>query len=147
METLFIVYAPDSPENRKSVEEVRTACEAVSTSTFVKEASRSSITDIAGADIVLLGVRKSGGSEIPAEFGELLRASKGANLAGKTIAFFSFGSEKAAAKLRRALRDSDITQFDEEPLLADKDPSRSVDVKGWIDRIVSFHKGNRRAGE
>jgi flavodoxin len=145
MYNLFISYAPDSQENRKSVEEVQAAFDSSQFKTVVKKAAESAVTDLAGADIVLFCSEKTGSSEMHPDFAEIARASKGANFAGKTAGFFSFGSEKACSKLRKALHDSNISLFDDEPAVGEKD-QKSTDLKEWAGRLAAFHRDRRGGG-
>jgi hypothetical protein len=146
MLNLIISYAPDGIENRKIVDEVRGAFETAGCRTVVKKAADTSITDLAAADIMLFGLQKPAIAELHPDFNELVRIFKGVNLAGKTVGFFSFNAEKASARLRRALLDSDPSSFDEEPALGDGDSERHADLQGWVVRVTAFHQEARHAG-
>ncbi len=140
MYNLFISYAPDSPENRKSVEEVQAAFDSAQFKAVVKKAAESSIIDLAAADIVLFGAEKTGASDMHTDFTEIARVTKGANLSGKTAGFFSFGAEKASSKLRKALHNSDISLFEDEPAAGEKGP-KPADLKEWAGKLAAFHRG------
>ena len=140
METVVIIFASDSPEAKAQAEELHAALDPGRTAAMLVEGSRSSFTNLAAADIVVLGGSKT--ADIPPEFSEIVRASKGANLAGKTAAFFSPGPEKTSAKLRKALRDSDISMFDDE--LVQRDSNRGA-VRAWTERLLEFHRAKRHA--
>ena len=146
MHNLFIAYAPDTSDMRRIVDQVRGAFEATAFTVTVKNAAESLVPDLAGADLLVFGLQKAGGGEIPVGFSELVRSLKGANLAGRAAAIFSVGSEKASARLRKALRDTDVTVSDEDPVFGDPKPARQADIPEWARRVAAFFEAARRAG-
>ena len=144
---LSILFAPDSTENRKAVEEIASALDAARFAVTVKKAAESIISDITGADVILFGVQKTDSSEVQEEFRELARIFKGINLAGRTAAFFNFGQDKAASALRKSLKSSDILLADPEISLAEKSPSRQSEIKEWVRQVLAFHQEGRNAGK
>ncbi len=147
MESLFITYASDSPEGMSIIDELRSACDEIHCTAAVKKALESSIPDLAAAAILVFGVQKTGQSELPADFSRLAEAMKGANFAGKTAAFISFGGNGASARLRIILRDTDIAQFDEEPVFASPGSARTANLREWVKKLMTFHQGNHGAGK
>jgi flavodoxin len=145
MHHLFITYAPDTNDTRKIVDQVRGAFDAAAFTVTVKNAAESLVPDLAGADLLVFGLQKAGGGEIPSDFSELLRSLKGANLAGRAAAIFSIGSEKASARLRKALRDTDVSVSDEDPVFADQKPARQADIAEWAKKVAAFFEGVCRA--
>jgi flavodoxin len=144
MHNLFIAYAPDTNDTRKIVDQVRGAFEATAFTVTVKNAAGSLLPDLAGADLLVFGLQKAGGGEIPADFAELVRSLKGANLAGRVAAIFSVGSEKASARLRKTLRDTEVSVSDEDPVFGDQKPARQSDVAEWAKKVTAFFEGVRR---
>jgi flavodoxin len=145
MHNLFITYAPDTTETRKVVEQVRGAFDATAFTVSAKSAAQSLVPDLANADVLVFGLQKTGGGEMPAEFSELARSLKGANLAGRAAAFFSFGSEKATARLRKALRDTDASLSEEDPVFGDQRAARQADIAEWARKVTAFFADVRRA--
>jgi hypothetical protein len=137
MYTVLILWAPDSADNRKVVEAVSRAFDELKTSPTAKRVSESTAADMTGSDIVLFGVEKAGTAELPADFTDCLRVFKGITLAGRTAGFFSMGNERATARLRRALKDTEITQRDDDPLFAD---GKTAEIAEWARRLVAGHR-------
>ncbi len=138
MHNLLIAYSPDSPENKKLVEEIAASMDAGMFTAAVKPAREATIVDLACADLMVFGVQRVGASELPADFDELLRVGKGANLAGKSACLFSFGTEKPSPRLRKALRETDIALLEEEPAFGDRGASRSAEVKEFARKAAAF---------
>jgi hypothetical protein len=145
MPSVFIAHAPDSPEARKAVEAVRAAFEAAQFTASGKPAASALMPDINGADLVIFGLQKTGAADAPEELKELLRSLKGANLAGRLVGFFALGPEKASARLRKVLRDTDAALSEDEPVFAEAKPSRQPDVEAWAKKLASQLQDLRRA--
>ena len=145
MHNLFITYAPDTAETRRVVDQVRAAFDTAAFTVSAKSAASSLVPDLANADLLIFGLQKTGGSETPAEFSELVRSLKGANLAGRAAASFSFGSEKASARLRKALRDTGVSLSEEDPVFGDQRPARQADIAEWARKVAAFFADVRRA--
>ena len=137
MYSVLILWAPDSTENRRIVDAVSRVFDELKTTTVVKLAAEATIADVSATEIVLFGVEKSGSAELPPEYTEWVRVFKGITLAGRTAGFFSMGSEKATARLRKALKDTEIAQRDHDPLFVD---SRQADMSEWARKLVSGHR-------
>ena len=140
MYSVLILWAPDSAENRRVIEAVTRALEELKTSPTAKRVSDSTVVDLTATDIVLFGVEKSGAAELPPDYNECLRYFKGITLAGRTAGFFSLGNEKATARLRRALKDTEIAQADEDPVFVD---GKLQDVPEWARKLVTSHREMR----
>lgn len=138
MHNLLIAYAPDSPENRRMAEEIAASMDAGVFTASLKPAREATIVDVALADVILFGTQKTGASELPSDFEELLRVFKGANLAGKAGCLFSFGTEKPSARLRKAVRETDMALLEEEPVFGDRGASRSAEVKELAGKLAAF---------
>ncbi len=136
MSYVLISWAPEAPEARRAVDDLKTAFEAHGFTVAAKPAASASITDIAAADLVVYGVGATG-SDYPAEYAGLVRVFSGANLAGRAAACFSTGEARASAGLRQHLRATGVSLFDEEP-----DP-RGTGVREWADRVAAFLAGVR----
>ncbi len=137
MYSVLILWAPDTTENRKIVDAVARVFDELKARSTTKRAAEATIADITASEIVLFGVEKAGASELPSDFSEWLRVFKGISLAGRTAGFFSMGGEKATARLRRVLKDTEIAQRDDDPLFADL---RQPDMADWARKLISAHR-------
>jgi flavodoxin len=140
MYNVLVLWAPDSGENRKTVEAVARALEQTKVTLVAKGAQDASIADVNAADIVVFGVQKPSSGEVPSEFSELTRIFKGISLAGRTAGFFSLGTERATAHLRKVLQDTEITQFEEDPLFSDQQQGPSTAVAEWSEKLIRTHQ-------
>jgi flavodoxin len=145
MYNVLILWAPDTAENRKLVEAVSRALEQPKVSLLVKGAAEATIADVNAADIIVFGAQKTGAAEVPAEYAEFLRIFKGITLAGRTAGFFSMGTEKATTRLRKALKDTEILQSEEDPLFADQKSGSSSSVTEWTQKLLSAHQEMQNA--
>lgn len=146
MHSVFITFAPDSADARKKVDQVRAAFDPAAFSASVKPAAETAMPDLAGADLVVFGLQKAPGGDAPADYAELLRSLKGVNLGGRAAAIFSLGADKASARLRKVLRDTDITLLEDEPALpADQEPSPQPEIEAWVGKLSSSLLDMRRA--
>jgi hypothetical protein len=142
MYSVLILWAPDTAENRRVVDAVSRAFDEEKNPAVSKTVSASTIADITASDIVIFGTEKVGSAEVPPDYSECLRVFKGIALAGRTAAFFSLGPEKATTRLRRALKDTEITQRDEDPLFAE---SRPGEIADWARRVLAAHRDMKNA--
>ena len=140
MYNVLVLWAPDTAENRRLVDTVARALEQPEVSLLVKAASEATIMDVNAADIVVFGAEKTGTADVPAEYSELLRIFKGVTLAGMTAGFFSMGTEKATMRLRKALKETEISQSEEDPLFADQKPGSSASVLEWSQKLIAVHR-------
>jgi hypothetical protein len=146
MHSVFITYAPDSADARRTVDQVRAAFDPAVFSVSAKPVAATAMPDLAGADLVVFGLQKAQGGDAPADYAELLRSLKGANLGGRAAGIFSLGADKASAKLRKVLRDTDITLLDDEPALpADQKPFPPAEIEAWARKLSSSLLDMRRA--
>jgi flavodoxin len=147
MYNVLILWAPDSSETRKVVESVRAAFNEGRFKTTVKKAAESSIVDLAAADLVIFGLQKSGASEVPPEYSELVRVFKGVTLAGRTAGVFSVGLEKASTRIRKSLKDTEVALFEDDPLFSDEKADRTSEVGEWTRKLAGFFQEVRSARE
>jgi flavodoxin len=145
MYNVLILWAPETAENRQLVEAVAGALEQLKVALLGTGAAEARIADVNAADIIVFGTQKAGGSDVPPEFADFVRIFKGITLAGRTAGFFSMGAEKATARLRKILKDSEISQFEEDPLFADQKPGTPASVLDWSQRLVAAHQEMRNA--
>jgi flavodoxin len=145
MYNVLVLWAPDTAENRRLVDAVARALEQQKVTLLVKAAAEATIADVTAADIVVFGAQKNGASEIPAEFSDFLRIFKGITLAGRTAGFFSMGTEKATARLRKALKETEILQSEEDPLLTDQKPGGTASVVEWTQKLLAAHQEMQNA--
>ena len=144
MHRVLVLWAPDTAESRKVVDVVSIALGAAKVAPLVKKAAEATIADITASEIVVFGTQKIGITEVPPDYSEYLRAFSGITLAGRTAGFFSVGQERATARLRKALKETEITQIEDDPLFQDPDRD-GEEIAAWMRRIVKFHqerKGN-----
>jgi len=146
MYNVLVVWAPDSAENRKLVDAVARALEQAKVTLVVKSAAEAVISDVTAADIIVFGAQKSASADTPSEYSEFLRIFKGILLAGRTAGFFSLGAEKATARLRKALKDTEIVQSDDDPLWSDGKQG-APSVNEWSERLIGSHQEMHRARE
>jgi flavodoxin len=140
MYSVLILWAPDTIENRRVVDAVTRAFEAAKLAPLVKKAGDATIVDVNRADIVVFGVQKVGTGDIPPDFAELVRIFKGITLAGRTGGFFSMGSEKSTSRLRKILKDTEISQSDDDPLFNDQKEGSAPEIAEWTRRLVGKHQ-------
>ena len=147
MYNVLILWAPDSAETRKVAESVGAAFNEGRFKTTLKKADESSIVDIAAADMVIFGLQKSAASELPPEFSELVRAFKGVTLAGRAAGVYSVGGEKASAKIKKSLKDTEVALFEEDPLFSNDKTDRASDVSEWARKLAGFFQEVRSSRE
>jgi flavodoxin len=136
MRKVLIVWAPDTAENRRIVDDVRGSFDGARFTASTRAAAETTIADIADADLVVFGLQKQGASDIPPEFAELVRIFKGVTLAGRTAGFFSMGAERASARLRKALKDTEISLLEEDPVFSEPKSERSHEIAEWVRKLT-----------
>jgi flavodoxin len=146
MYSVLILWAPETIENRRVVDAVTRAFEAARIVPLVKNAADATIVDVNRADIVVFGIQKVGTSDMPPDFSEFVRIFKGITLAGRTGGFFSMGSEKSTARMRKVLRDTEIAQSDEDPLFTDQRDGAAPEIAEWARRLVGRHQEQTNVG-
>ena len=147
MYNVLILWAPDSAEIRKVAEVVRASFNEGKYKTTLKKADESSIVDVAATDVVIFGLQKSGAAEVPPEYSELMRVFKGVTLAGRAAGVFSVGTEKASAKIKKSLKDTEVALFEEDPLFPNERPEKTQDISDWARKLAGFFQEVRRARE
>ena len=135
-----MTYAPETADARRVADEVKAAFEGPDTVVAVKPASQSSILDLEPVDLVVFGVGRTD-PDVPPEYAELVRVFQGCNLAGRAAAFFPLGAARASAGLRRALKPTEISVLDEEPVAGEK--AGRPDLREWALVVKEFLKGVR----
>ena len=145
MYNVLVLWAPDTAENRKLVDAAARALEQAKVTLVVKSAAEATIADVNGADIIVFGAQKPPSADVPVEFSEFLRIFKGITLAGRTAGFFSMGTEKATSRLRKALKDTEIVQSDDDPLFNDQKQGGAPSITEWSEKLVGTHEEMQRA--
>jgi hypothetical protein len=140
MYSVVVLWAPDSADNRRTVEAVERALEQQKVVLTVRSAAEATIADVTAADIVVFGTQRTASADAPADFSELLRIFKGISLAGRTAGFFSMGPEKATQRLPQALNDTEIALMEDDPLFADQKMGFSNSVTEWAQRLMAVHQ-------
>ena len=145
MHNVLILWAPDTAENRRVVEAVAGALSDLKIVPLSKKVSDATVADVTRADIVVFGTQK-GPSDLPPEFNDCIRYFKGITLAGRTAGLFSMGSEKSTARLRKALKDTEISQLEDDPLFNDQKTGKSAEIADWVKRLIHLHQELHHAG-
>ena len=145
MYNVVVLWAPDSADNRRIVDMVARALEQTKVALRLKSASEATIADITAADILVFGTQKVAAGDAPSEYSDLLRIFRGITLAGRTAGFFSMGADKATVRLRKALRETEIQQVEDDPLFADQKPGEKPSVTEWAQRLVGAHQEMQHA--
>jgi hypothetical protein len=146
MHSVFITYAPDTADARRTVDQVLAAFDPAAFKVSAKPAAATAMPDLAGADLVVFGLQRAPAADAPADYAELLRSLKGVNLGGRAAGIFSLGEDKASAKLRKVLRDTDISLLDDEPSPpSDQRPLSPVEIEAWVRKLSSAVLELRRA--
>jgi len=140
MYRVLILWAPDTVENKAVVSSVARALESDSSRATALKATEATIADINGSDVVVFGAGRTGAEDMPADFADFLRVFKGVTLAGKTAGFFSFGPEKATARLRKSLKDTEIAEIDEDPLFNGQTQETPAIITQWARKLIGFHQ-------
>ncbi|MGA2478493.1 MAG: hypothetical protein ABSG63_07045 [Spirochaetia bacterium] len=139
MYNVLILWAPDTAENRRVVEAVAGAFSDAKVTLHKKKVADAIVADVTGADIVVFGVQK-GESDLPPEFNECVRYFKGITLAGRTAGLFSMGSEKSTVRLRKVLKDTEISLLEDDPLFVDQKPGKSAEIAEWVKRLIQSYQ-------
>jgi len=147
MYNVLILWAPDSAETRKIAEAVRAAFNEGRFKTTLKKADESSIVDVAAADVIIFGVQKSPAADVPPEYAELLRIFKGVTLAGRAAGVFSVGPEKASSKMKKSLKETEVSLFEEDPLFPSDKQDKISEVGDWARKLAGFFQEVRSARE
>ena len=145
MFSVLITWAPDTTENRRVVDAVRAAFDDLKLDTKVEKAAECSIAHLATADIVVIGIQKWGTAEVHPDFSELVRVFKGVTLAGRTAGIFSIGTERASARMRKALKDTEISLLEDDPVFADQKTGKSPEIADWAKKLAAFTQGSTHA--
>ncbi len=145
MYNVVVLWAPDSADNRRIVEMVARALEQTKVALRMKTASEATIADLTAADILVFGSQKVTAGEAPSEYTDLLRIFRGITFAGRTAGFFSMGTDKATVRLRKALKETEIQQLEDDPLFTDQKPGAQPSVTEWAQRLVGAHQEMQNA--
>jgi flavodoxin len=140
MHSVLILWAPDTAENRKVVDAVSSVFDDAKVTFLTRKVSEATIADLTTAEIIIFGTQKTSNGDLPSEYFECVRIFKGMTLAGRTAAFFSMGTERASARLRKALKDTEIAQVEEDPVFSDQKPGKSSEMNEWVRKLVAFHQ-------
>ncbi len=146
MHSVLILWAPDTAENRKVVDAVSSVFDDAKVTALARKVAEATIADLTTAEIIVFGAQKMSNGDLPPDYSECVRIFKGMTLAGRTAAFFSVGTERASARLRKALKDTEIAQVEDDPVFSDQKPGRSPEMSEWVRKIVGFHQELQHAG-
>ena len=145
MYKVLILWAPDTVENQAVVSALARALENENTRAVASKAAEATIADVNGSDLIVFGAGKTGADDAPPDYAEFLRIFKGVTLAGKTACFFSLGVEKATARLRKALKDTEIAQVEEELVFNGQVQDVTAMIAQWARKLLGLHKEARNA--
>ena len=137
MRKVLIVWAPDTPENKRIVDEMRGSFDGAKFTCRSRGAAETTIADIADAELVVFGTQKQGSTDLPQEFSELVRVFKGVTLAGRKGVVFSMGIERASGRLRKSLKETEIALLENDPVFADPKSGKSQEIADWVRKLLS----------
>jgi flavodoxin len=140
MHNVLILWAPDTAENRRVVDIVAGALSEAKLAPLVKKVTEATVADVTSSEIIIFGAQKVGAHDVPPEFNECIRYFKGITLAGRTAGFFSMGAEMATARLRKALKDTEINQCEDDPLFTDQKGGKSPEITEWVKKLIGLHQ-------
>ena len=66
---------------------------------------------------------------------------------GRAAGVFSVGSEKASAKIRKSLKDTEVAIFEEDPLFSNEKSEKVSEVTEWARKLAGFFQEVRGARE
>jgi len=145
MYNVVVLWAPDSADNRRIVEMVARALEQTKVALRMKNASEATIADLTAADIVVFGAQRVSAGDAPVEYADLLRIFRGITLAGRTAGFFSMGTDKATVRLRKALKETEIAQLEDDPLFSDQKQGVPPSLTEWAQKLIGAHQEMQNA--
>lgn len=125
-----VIYAPSDEAMRSLAERIAGCLDRKRFSVKVKPAAEAAASDLAAADLLLLGGAPKGRSPLHPEFGELARALAGMNLAGRVAGLFAAEAEGPLAALRKALKDTEVRLPADGSLRADLANDR--ELTAWL---------------
>jgi hypothetical protein len=141
MYRLTILYAPEDEEYAVPAKQLGDVFTKLNLDVVVKAAKDAAIPDILAADIVVFGSSVTQRSSLHPHFAEMLRAFEGINLAGKLSGFLSYGSNNAPVLFRKALRDTDISEFNRD-LIVNSRGVDTADLESWAKGLYEkFREG------
>jgi flavodoxin len=122
-----VIYAP--AELGPVAEKVAGALDRKRFQVVLKPAAQAAVSDLAAADLVLLGSAPQGRGALPQDFAEILRSLAGINLAGRVGGVFASGGEAPLAAWKKALKDCELRLGPESFLRVEGADARAL--SGW----------------
>ena len=139
-----VLYAPEGDAMRSLAERIAGGLDRKRFAVTVKAASAAAVSDLAAADLVLLGSEPKGRTALHPDYSELARALAGINLAGRVAGLFAAGGDAPLAALKKALKDTDIQLEPEGLLRADQADARRLSA--WLAGLAAQLDKTTRAG-
>ena len=133
MYRLTILYAPEDEEYAGPAKQLGNAFSELGLDVVVKAAKNAEIPDVLSADIVIFGSSVFKPYLHP-HFAEMVRAFKGINLAGKCAGFLSYRGNNAPKLFRKALRDTDIYEFNRD-LVINSGGTNPDELMNWAKEL------------
>jgi flavodoxin len=135
-----IIYAPQDQELKETIKRIKNIFTEKIFKLQILSASEANISDIALADLVILGSKKDGASSIHKDFAELLRTFTGINLSGKMVGFITTKGSNTFIDFKNALKDSGITYFEEPLHIEEAKETDNKKIKNWVEKIKNTFK-------
>jgi hypothetical protein len=138
-----VIYAPNDEAMRSLAERIAGSLDRKRFTAKVKPAAKAAVSDLAAADLVLLGAAARGRGSLHPDFTELARSLTGISLAGRVAGLFATEGEGPLAALKRALRDTDIRLDPDNSLRADL--AAAGELASWLAGLGTQLDQTRRA--
>ena len=141
MNRVTILYAPE--KHGELVGKVAAAFRKLSLDVTALPAGNGGIPDITPADIVVFASGFEGGGSLHPDFGEMVRAFAGINLAGRLAGFLDLDGGSAPALFRKALGDTGIAVFQRDLVLGgDRAKTTGLErtIAEWVEALTTKYR-------
>lgn len=135
-----IIFAPEEKALKGVLKNVQSQFSENLFTFSLLSAAEALISDIALAECVIFASKQDAKQAIHSDFSELIRAFKGANLSGKLSAFITEKNSTTCAAFKNALKDTNISYFDDPLYIEDGVETTSTSLIKWIKKIESTFK-------
>ena len=139
MHRITILFAPDEEGYRTPAETLGQAFSRLGLDVVVKAAGEARFPDILASDIVIFGSEVVGSGALHPHFGEIVRTFEGVNLAGRLSGFLCYENNGASSLFRDALRDTDISFFQED-LVIRSDETSDKRIEAWAGKLYGRYE-------
>ena len=136
----LIIHVPQDKKLHEMADKLKNLLSDKEFKVKILPAADTAISDIAPADLLILGSPPNASSSIHKDYSELLRAFSGANLSGKMAGFIASKGSKTVDDFKKALNDSGITFFTESLPMEEAMDEGSKILKNWLKNIKTTFK-------